>query len=269
MAANQSRRNPLTRVTCAVNLCAVAMGTAAAAPTPERPPHPERESAAVIEFAGLAPGDKVADFLPVMPYFANLFCKEVGDKGHVYVISMAGAAATPTDTPAATPPDAPCTNVTTEVLRSRTFPAPELHSDSDDPGWVYEYMARRLPEESFVSPEPLDMIWVWEKYHTLRREDPASPSMRYVGSTWLAALKPGGILLIADHAARAGSGARDTVTLHRIEAEQVRREMIAVGFEFVSQSDLLRRERDPHTADAYRMPGETDRFLLEFRRPAR
>src|SRR6185369_14199509 len=134
---------------------------------------------------------------------------------------------------------------------------------------VYEYMARRSPVESFISPEPLDMIWVWEKYHTLRREDPGSPSMRNVGSTWLAALKPGGILLIADHAAKAGAGARDTVTLHRIEAEQVRREMIAVGFEFVGQSDLLRREEDPHTADAYQMPGKTDRFLLEFRRPRR
>ena len=245
------------------------MGAAVAGPLPERPQDAEREATKLVEFAALAPGSKVADFLPLTLDFANLFCKVVGDKGHVYVISLPGLADAPIDSAAAPAKNASCTNVTPEALRSRTFPAPELHSDSNDPGWVYEYMARRLPEESFISPEPLDLIWVWEKYHTLRREDPGSPSMRYVGATWLAALKPGGILLIADHAAKAGSGARDTVTLHRIEAEQVRREMIAVGFEFVAESDLLRREEDPHTADAYQMPGKADRFLLEFRRPRR
>jgi predicted methyltransferase len=267
MVVNERRRDHLAGVTCAASICAVAMGAAVAGPMPERPQDADHESAEVIAFAGLAPGDKVADFLPLTPYFANIFCKWVGDNGHVYVISMPGAADTPIDTPAAPPSDETCTNVTTEVLRSRSFPAPELHSDSDDPGWVYEYMARRSPVESFVSPEPLDMIWVWEKYHTLRSEDVGSPSMRFVGTTWLSALKPGGILLIADHVARAGSGARDTGKLHRIDVEQVRREMIAVGFEFVGQSDLLRREGDPHTADAYRMHGKADRFLLQFRRP--
>jgi len=269
MAVNEPRRGLLTGVTCAASICALTVGAAVAGPMPEDPQDPERESADVIEFAGLAPGEKIADFLPLTPHFANLFCKVVGDKGHVYVISMPAAADTPIDTPTPPPPDPTCTNVTAEVLRSRTFPAPELHSDSNDPGWVYEYMARRPPVESFVSPEPLDMIWVWEKYHTLRREDPGSPSMRNVGSTWLAALKPGGILLIADHVARPGSGARDAVTLHRIDADQVRREMIAVGFELVGQSDVLHREGDPHTADAYRMHGKADRFLLEFRRPLR
>ena len=267
MVVNEPRRGHLTGMTRAGCLCAVAMGAAAAGPMPESPQDANREPAEVMAIAGLAPGDKVADFLPLTPYFAKIFCKGVGDAGHVYVISMPGAADTPIDAPAARPPEETCTNVTAEVLRSRSFPAPELHSDSDDPGWVYEYMARRLPVESFVSPEPLDMIWVWERYHALHSEDFGSPSMRFVGTTWLTALKPGGILLIADHVAKTGSGARDTGKLHRIEPEQVRREMVAVGFEFVGESDVLRREGDPHTADAYRMHGKADRFLLRFRRP--
>ena len=254
-------------MTSAACLCAVVLRTTLADPVPDRQQDADREPAEVIAFAGIASGDKVADFLPVTPYFAKIFCRAVGDAGHVYVISVPRAADMPTDTPPALSPDEACTNVTSEVLRSRNYPAPELHSDSDDPGWVYEYFARRLPVESFVAPEPLDMIWISESYHALHNPDFGSPNIRLVGTAMLSALKPGGILLIVDHVATHGSGARDTGKLHRIEPEQVRREMIAAGFEYVGQSDVLHRAEDPHTTDAYRVHGTADRFLLKFRRP--
>ena len=257
-------------MTSAACICAIAIQTAVAGsdqPDMDGQYDADRSPAEVIAFAGLKPGDKVADFLPVTPYFTKIFCKVVGDSGHVYVVSVPAVTDAPTDGPAARSPDETCANVTALTLQSRNYPAPELHSDSDDPGWVYEYWARRLPVESFVAPEPLDLIWISESYHALHDKDFGSPSLQFVGAALLTALKPGGTLLIVDHVAKDGSGVRAAGKLHRIEPQQVSREMIAAGFEFVGQSDVLRRAEDPHTADAYRLHGRTDRFLLKFRKP--
>ena len=40
-------------------------------------------------------------------------------------------------------------------------------------------------------------------------------------------LKHGGIYLVLDHSAEAGSGARDSKTLHRIDSEAVKKEVVA------------------------------------------
>ena len=56
--------------------------------------------------------------------------------------------------------------------------------------------------------------------------------MFVVNKAMLRALKPGGILMIEDHAAASGSGARDTNSLHRIEARQVQQEVIAARLWF-------------------------------------
>lgn len=230
----------------------------------------DRKPAEVIAFAGLKPGDKVADFLPGKGYFTKIFCKVVGDAGHVYAVSVPPISAANNAAIADSgmqPISDDCTNVTASTLRPRSFPAPELHSDSDDPGWVYEYWAQRLPVESFVSAEPLDMIWTAENYHDLHNKRFGSPRMSWVNSALLIALKPGGVLIVEDHAAQAGSGARDTETLHRIDAQQVKEELIAAGFEFIGESKVLHNADDPHTSKAHGMHDKTDRFLFKFRKP--
>jgi predicted methyltransferase len=237
-------------------------------PATDRERDADRKPAEVIAFAGLKRGDKVADFMPGRGYFTKIFCSVVGDLGHVYAISIPRATPSTASSTQVQPaaPDS-CTNVTASVLRSRNFPAPELHSDSDDPGWVYEYYQPRLPAESFVAPEPLDMIWTSENYHDLHNPGFGSPNMQWVNTALLLALKPGGILIVEDHAAQSGAGARDTATLHRIDVEQVKKEVIDAGFLFVGESPLLRNADDPHTAKAHEMHDKTDRFLLKFRRP--
>jgi predicted methyltransferase len=256
-------------------------------PEADRQRDADRKPAEVIAFAGLKPGDKVADFLPAAGYFTRIFCDVVGDAGRVYAISVPhdrptgvlpvrkedakrdakGKAPAAVEEPASEPLGATCTNVTANVLQSRNFPAPEFHSDSDDPGWVYDYYQSRLPVESFVAPEPLDMIWISGSYHALHNKDFGSPNLVHVGTALLSALKPGGILMIEDHAAKAGSGARHTAALHRVDPEQVRKEAIAAGFEFIGESDALRRADDPQTTNAHAMHDKADRFLLKFRKP--
>ena len=64
------------------------------------------------------------------------------------------------------------------------------------------------------------------------------------------ALKPGGIYLILDHASEPGA-ASVTSTLHRIDPETVKREVLAAGFVFVGSSNILRQSSDPHTAKVF------------------
>ena len=59
------------------------------------------------------------------------------------------------------------------------------------------------------------------------------------------ALKPGGVLVLADHSARAGDGDTVTKSLHRIEESVVRRELEAAGFQFVAEGRFLRNPDDP------------------------
>jgi len=83
------------------------------------------------------------------------------------------------------------------------------------------------------------------------------------------ALKPGGTLIVLDHAAADGTGITKTNDLHRIDPAAVKAELTAVGFTFDSESDADRNPNDDHTK-GIRDPsikGNTDRFIYKFKKP--
>lgn len=256
----------------------------ASRPQSDRDRDSDRLPADVITFAGIKPGDKIADLMPGRGYFTRIFCAIAGDKGHVYAVTVPRTApSTGTSNQSVTSNQSAalnksaasstasivesCTNVTQLTLTAKNRPAPELHSDSDDPGWVYEYYQPSPAAENLAVPEPLDVIWTSENYHDLHNAAMGSPDMGRVTKAFFAALKPGGILIIEDHAATAKSGARDTQTLHRIDPELVKREVQSAGFVFVGESRVLHHPEDNHTTKAHDMHDKTDRFLLRFLRP--
>src|SRR5580693_9932843 len=59
-----------------------------------------------------------------------------------------------------------------------------------------------------------------------------------------AALKPGGILIIADHSARLGDGTTVGKTLHRIEEAALRREVENAGFKLMGEGNFWRHPED-------------------------
>ena len=59
-----------------------------------------------------------------------------------------------------------------------------------------------------------------------------------------AALKPGAMLVIADHSAKPGDGVAVGKTLHRIEESVLRREVEAAGFKLVAEGDFWRHPED-------------------------
>ena len=85
----------------------------------------------------------------------------------------------------------------------------------------------------------------------------------------LDALEPGGTFGVIDHHAEAGSGPRDVETLHRGDAEQIKAEILAAGFEWVGETDLLRNPEDDRTKSVFDpgLRGKTDRFVYHFRKP--
>jgi predicted methyltransferase len=84
-----------------------------------------------------------------------------------------------------------------------------------------------------------------------------------------AALKPGGVYIVLDHVATAGAPAAVTETLHRIDPAVVKQEVVAAGFKFEGQSDVLKHPADDHTAKVFdpSVRGKTDQFVLKFRKP--
>jgi predicted methyltransferase len=82
-----------------------------------------------------------------------------------------------------------------------------------------------------------------------------------------AALKPGGILIIADHSAKQGEGTSVAKTLHRIEEATLRQEIEAAGFKFVAEGDFLRHPEDPRDAPVFKPAVPVDEFVLKYQKP--
>src|SRR6476619_7342660 len=82
-----------------------------------------------------------------------------------------------------------------------------------------------------------------------------------------AALKPGGILVIADHSARPGDGTSVAKTIHRIEESVLRREVEAAGFKLIGEGDFLRHPEDTRDFSVNRPTGPVDEFVLKYQKP--
>ncbi|HEY2676782.1 MAG TPA: hypothetical protein VGI65_07405 [Steroidobacteraceae bacterium] len=203
-----------------------------------------RKPAATLEFIGVQPGEQVGELLPGGGYFTRLFSKAVGPTGHVYALVPERPANAPADMPdlagavkaiAANPSYA---NVSVVVM-SITKLAP---------------------------PAPVDVIFTSQNYHDLHN---FPIDIGGFNKNVFNALKPGGLYVVLDHSAPAGSGFSDTKTLHRIDAEAAKAEIMAAGFEFVGSSDVLANPADPRSANVFdpSVRGKTDQFILKFRRP--
>lgn len=202
-----------------------------------------RMPAEVLAFAGVKPGQTVLDFFAGGGYYSFLFARAVGPKGMVF-------AANP---PAENDPKA-WTGWAEKV--------PNLHVMVAEVPRMY--FAPRSIDTIFTNLNYHDLYWESEKYHFPRQDVPK------VLAGWFAELKPGGHVVIIDHAANPGGDPREvTDKLHRIDPERVKADMAAAGFEFEAESNLLRRSEDDHSKLVFdpSVRGKTDRFMLKFRRP--
>ena len=206
-----------------------------------------RKPGEVLAFAGVKPGDRVADYAAGNGYFTRLFSGIVGAQGHVYA------------------------SVPASLFQYENI----VKGIADIQGYTVKHSNVSVTAGSAIDvaryPEKLDLFWISQNYHDLHDPFMGPVDMKAFNRAVYAALKPGGVYLVLDHVAAKGSPANVTDTLHRIEPSTVRREVEAAGFEFVASSNLLANPADPHTAGVFNaaIRGHTDQFIFKFRRPLR
>jgi predicted methyltransferase len=198
-----------------------------------------RKPAEIVAFAGVKPGDKVAEMMPGGGYYTRILAKTVGPKGHIYALVPTGFANRPGGLDALNALAAQYGNVTI------------------------------VPTDlaSFKLDTPVDVVWTTENYHDFHNGPTAN--IAGLNAAAFAALKPGGVYFIEDHAAAAGAGTTTTSTLHRIDPAAVISEAQAAGFKLDAQSTLLANPKDTHELGVRdpSIQGETDKLALRFKKP--
>ena len=200
----------------------------------------DRRPGEMLAFAGVKPGMKVADFIPGGGYFTRIFAKAVGPAGKVYAVIN------PPAPNAAQPP--PIMAVAQAYPNVQVVP---------------------VAFANLTLPEPVDVFWTSQNYHDLYLTR-FNLNVPQVDKAIFNAIKPGGVLIILDHAAHPGAEVGPTAnTLHRIDPAVVRRNLEAAGFRFDGESKVLRNPTDDHSKGVFdpALRGHTDQFIYKFRKP--
>ncbi|QRN97805.1 class I SAM-dependent methyltransferase [Archangium violaceum] len=203
-----------------------------------------RHPAALLEFVGVQPGMKVAELMAGGGYTTELLARAVGPTGTVY---------------------------------------------GHNPKFVLERFAEKPWSERLAKPVNQRVVRVDREF-----DEPLPPEVTdldavvsniiYHDTVWLKAdrakmnaaifraLEPGGVYVVLDSSAKPGTGVNDAQTLHRIEEQLVRDEVLAAGFQLAGESDVWRNPEDardwnssPGAAGERR--GTSDRFALKFVKP--
>jgi predicted methyltransferase len=203
----------------------------------------------ILRLSGIGPGMRIADVLAGDGYYSELAGYVVGPKGKIFMINNAAF-----DHWSEGP-------LQTRLKSGRLGNVEHETLDLDHMN---------------LAPESLDAVFLIKVYHDLYWLDSEGgiwPKIdtRGVLDQLAHALKPGGVLLLVDHSAKAGSGSTAASALHRIEESYAISDFESRGLKVVAKSDLLRRPDDARDQVSYKGPmlGKTDRFVLVFRKAAR
>ncbi|MGD0191465.1 MAG: methyltransferase [Rhizomicrobium sp.] len=199
----------------------------------------QRKPAAVLGFAGVKPGEAVAEYLPGGGYYTRLLSDIVGPSGKVYALETTTWG---NDNIAATK----------SAIKDKTNVVLDLS-----------------PLGTFHLPAQVDLFWTTLNYHDLHVPKYAHVDIAAFNKAVFASLKPGGIYFIVDHAATPGTGATLSPTLHRIDEALVVEEVTAAGFVADGESSALRNPSDDHTKVVFdpAIRWKTDQFILRFKKP--
>lgn len=207
-----------------------------------------RRPAEVLRWLGLERGARVLDYGAGTGYYSEIIGRAVGPQGAVHAFVFPS-----------------------QMQRENVRTAYQGISERTPNVRVFA-----APVNAFAfAPQAYDVVLMHLEYHDayfvserfgLPRIDP-NDLVRAIYNS----VKPGGVVVVVDHAANPGGDTRQVVDqLHRIDPAVVRADFERAGFVFDGESDLLRNPQDDHSKLVFdaAIRGQTDRFAYRFRRPA-
>ena len=196
-----------------------------------------RKPAEMLAFIGIVPGMVAVDLSTGGGYTTELIARAVGPTGRVY-----GQSANP-------------------AAQARLA----ARSNNSAAGNMIAVVQKfEDPFPPAANKDAVDLVTLMFNYHDLGHMGVDRAQMN---KAIYAALKPGGMYVIADHSGRPGTGISESGTLHRIEEAFVRKEVEAAGFRFVAEGGFLRNPADPRDKETPDPPMPKDEFVLKFVKP--
>lgn len=194
----------------------------------------------IMAFLGVSKGDHVLDFLGGSGYYSQLLAEKVGAGGKVVLH-------------------------TNQAYMKYIGKELEQRSASGGLNGVTQLLSEA--DNLKFGEQQFDSAILVLGYHDFFFLDEGwdFPSDKVIPQV-LKALKPGGKLLIIDHAAAEGAGISVAKSLHRIEGGFVKKDIEHRGFRFVKESKILRNEEDPMDIVVFdpKVRRQTDRFVYLF-----
>jgi predicted methyltransferase len=197
-----------------------------------------RDPTKLLAFTGAKPGMKVLDMGAGAGYSTELMARAVGADGTVYAQES-------------------------PLVMERVKDKFDIRAQSPAMKNVV-HLVRNYDDPVPPDVSGLDLITFFFAYHDTSYMPVDRAEMN---RKMFAALKPGGILVIADHSAKPGDGVKVAKTFHRIEESTLRQEIEAAGFKLVSEGDFLQHPEDPRDAAVFHPAVPVDEFVLKYQKP--
>lgn len=243
MLRNQQKDWDMQKIALTV-LLAISIGSAtmALSQTPKSAapaPDPAWKVPEVIAFIGVKKGDRLADI--VGGRLTSSLAQAVGPSGKVYAVETA------------------------EVVKAH----PEVLGMMQELSTQSPNVVVSNDPVSSALPSGLDAVVIRQNYHDLYNKFMGPADVPAFNKMVFAALKPGGVYVVLDHAAAAGSGISATNTLHRIDPVRVKTDVLAAGFKLDGESSILANASDDHSRNVFdpSIRNHTDQFLYRFKKP--
>jgi len=206
-----------------------------------------RDPEIALKFSGIKAGMKVFDFFTGAGYYAFLMSDIVGEKGHVIAQNPSKIYTL-------------FKNVREAVDKRKANSHFKNVSWLDSP--IEEFTGVKSNSQDFIMSHLVlhDTFWLSDKPEKTIKE-------------FYRILKPGGTMVIIDHAAAKGRGASDAINrkcIHRIEEAYVIKIFKKVGFELEAKSDVFKNNYDDGTKPFFskELSGKkTSRFMLKMKKP--
>lgn len=205
-----------------------------------------RKPQAVLEFIGARPGMTVLDYFAGSGYYSELLSRIAGPGGSVIVYNNATYA---------------------------KFAGEKLAQRFADNRLANAKVITAETGELQLQPGSLDGVLFVIAYHDLYvqpKDAAVAPAdIGRITAALFQAVRPGGVVVVVDHAANTGGDPMNVATtLHRIDPKVVKSDFTKAGFTFDGESPALRNSADDHTRFVFdpTVRGKTDQFIYRFRK---